>query len=435
MSPRQFGGIPTEPRIVLVGAGSSAFGYNSILDAVNLEALKGCSLVLHDIDESRLDAMASLAGRMNEASGAGLEIEASKDRGEALSGADFVVMSIAVERMRRWRMDWEVPFRHGIKQVIGENGGPGGLFHTLRNVPPVLEICEDMGDLCPGALLINYTNPVSRLCMAVSRYTDIEVVGLCHEVEHQMKRLAPIMGVPKALLEAVSAGLNHFSWFTRLRLADGQDAYPLLAEGLKRMEPSFQPLSRAMYEKFGLYPSTDDNHLGEYLAYAWDVCPEPDRGLNWIESCEREGQKSWERINRLIEGEEPLDVVGRLSGERAMPVIAGMISDSHHLELQVNLPNHGQVSNLLEGSVVETPAIVDRGGVHPIQVGDLPYGLAALCNIQILVQSLSVEAAVQGDRWLALQALLADPVVQDEASAERAFEELMDVHADLLPQF
>jgi alpha-galactosidase len=127
-------------RVVLVGAGSAVFGYNSVLDAVNLPGLKGLNLVLHDVDERRIHVMADLAEKMNEEAGADLELEETTDGREALEGADFVVLSIAVDRMRRWRLDWEIPFKHGIKQVIGENGGPGGLFHTMRMVPPVLDI-------------------------------------------------------------------------------------------------------------------------------------------------------------------------------------------------------------------------------------------------------------------------------------------------------
>lgn len=424
-----------DPRIVLIGAGSSEFGYNSVLDAANLEALRGCNLVLHDIDAERLETMGSLAKKMVEETGSKIELEWTVDREEALTDADFVVLSIAVDRMNRWRMDLEIPFRHGIKQVIGENGGPGGLFHTLRNVPPILEICADMEDLCPDAILFNYTNPVPRLCLAVDRYTDISVVGLCHEVEHQIGRLAEVMGVPASLLDGVSAGLNHFSWFLELRLTNSEDAYPMLDEALKKWDPSFQPLCRAMYGKFGLYPSTDDNHLGEYLAYAWEACPEESRGLNWIDRMEKAGIEKWDHINRLIEGEESLDVRGRLSGERVMHIISGIVSNSRHLEYQVNLPNEGQVSNLIEGAIVESPAVVDGSGVHPVHVGPMPDGLAALCNIQILVQELAVEAAVNSDSKLALQAMLADPVVRDLQAARAAFEELMEAHSDLLPQF
>jgi alpha-galactosidase len=249
-----------------------------------------------------------------------------------------------------------------------------------------------------------------------------------------MRRLAPIIGVPTQLLDATSIGLNHFSWFKELRLKNGDDAYPLLDKGL-RSAKGFQPLCRALYKRFGLYPSTDDNHAGEYLAYAWEACPPRDRGFNWIDRMEVEGQRAWERINRLIEEKEKLDIKDKLSGEGAMRIIEGIINNSGHTELQINLPNKGQAQNLLPDAIVETPAIINRSGVHPIHVGELPPGLAAICNIQILIQGLAVEAAVFGDRKKAMQAMLADPVVQDSVAAEMAFKELFDTHRDLLPQF
>lgn len=421
-------------KIVLVGAGSSVFGYNSVLDAVNIPALHGSELMLHDIDEQRLKAMTGLADRMNLEAEADLKITQTINQPEALADADYVLMSIEVDRMNRWRMDWEIPFKHGIKQVIGENGGPGGLFHTWRNIPPVLDIAKTMEEVCPDAWLLNYTNPVPRLCMAIERYTDIKTVGLCHEVEHQLQRLAPMMGIPTAILDAVSCGLNHFSWYKELRLKDGTDAYPMLDEALKKAK-GFQPLCRAMYRQFGLYPSTDDNHLGEYLAYSWDVTPDKARGLNWINRCDEEGQANWERINRLIIGEEPLNIKGKLSGERAMHIIAGLVSNTNHLELQVNLPNDGQIPNLIQDAIVETPAIINKGGIRPIQVGEMPEGLAALCNIQIMVQNLVVESGVSGDLEKGKQALLVDPVVNDQEKALAAFDELLKVHNDLLPQF
>jgi len=421
-------------KIVLVGAGSSVFGYNSVLDAVNIPALHGSELMLHDIDEQRLKAMTGLADRMNLEAEADLKITQTINQPEALADADYVLMSIEVDRMNRWRMDWEIPFKHGIKQVIGENGGPGGLFHTWRNIPPVLDIAKTMEEVCPDAWLLNYTNPVPRLCMAIERYTDIKTVGLCHEVEHQLQRLAPMMGIPTAILDAVSCGLNHFSWYKELRLKDGTDAYPMLDEALKKAK-GFQPLCRAMYRQFGLYPSTDDNHLGEYLAYSWDVTPDEARGFNWINRCDEEGQANWERINRLITGEEPLNIKGKLSGERAMHIIAGLVSNTNHLELQVNLPNDGQIPNLIQDAIVETPAIINKGGIRPIQVGEMPEGLAALCNIQIMVQNLVVESGVSGDLEKGKQSLLVDPVVNDQEKALAAFDELLKVHSDLLPQF
>ena len=421
-------------KITLVGAGSSVFGYNSVLDAVNIPALRGTELVLHDIDDERLDTMAGLAERMNTEMGDPLTVSSTLDQGDALDDADYVLMAIEVDRMNRWRQDWQIPFDNGIKQVIGENGGPGGLFHTWRNLPPVLDIAYKMEDVCPDAWLLNYTNPVPRLCLAVSRYTSIKSVGLCHEVEHQLQRLAPLMGIPESLIDVVSAGLNHFSWYKELKLTDGTDAYPMLDDALKNQK-SFQPLCRAMYHQFGLYPSTDDNHMGEYLAHAWSATPERDRGFNWIDRMETEGNKTWLRTKSIIEGKTPLDIKGKRSGERAMHIIAGMMTNSNHTELQVNLPNKGQISNLITDAIVETPAVITKGRIQPIDVGDMPEGLAALLNIQIMVQSVAVEAGVSGNMEKAKQALLVDPVVEDNDSALKSFDELMKLHADLLPQF
>ena len=269
-------------KIVLVGAGSNVFGYNNVLDAVNIPALKGFELMLHDIDQRRLNTINNLAEKMNKSTEANLVINNSIEPNQALAEADFVITSIELERMKRWKLDWEIPFKHGIKQVIGENGGPGGMFHTWRNIPPILNLVKIMENVCPDAWLLNYTNPVSRLCLAIDRYTDIKTVGLCHEVENQLKRLANLMNIPTALFDVVSFGLNHFSWYKEFQLKDGTDAYPMLDKALKTAK-GFQPLCKAMYRQFGLYPSTDDNHLGESLAYAWEITPEKDRGMTWLQ--------------------------------------------------------------------------------------------------------------------------------------------------------
>jgi len=420
-------------RIVLIGMGNAAFGYASLLDAVNLPGLKGSNIVLHDTDERNLRSMTMLARLMNDESGAGLDLEETMNREEALEGADFVVLNIAVDRIRRWRLDWEIPFKHGIKQVIGENGGPGGVFHTLRMVPPVLDVCREMELLCPDALLLNYVEPVSRICLAINRYTRVNAAGLSSDAEREMKLLAPFIGVPTQLLDATSAGVNRFSWFKELKLMDGEDAYPLLERGLRDAK-GFQPLCRALYKRFGLYPSTSDNHVGEYFAYAWKACSPSARGSRWIDGVEAEERAGRGRIDRLLNGKEKL-TIGEPSGEAAMRIIEGVVTNSGHKEPQLNLSNQGQIPNLLKETIVETPANIDHDGIHPINVGGLPDGIAAICNVQLLLQKIVVDAAVSGDKNKALRAVLADPVVEDNVAAERAFNELFETHRDLLPQF
>jgi len=429
----------SETKIVLIGAGSSSFGLFSLCDAVNTPALRGSTLMLVDIDAKKLRVMKKLADLMNRKTGAGLKIEHTVDRKEALPGAEFIVMSIEVDRMNRWRMDWEIPFKHGIRQVIGENGGPGGLAHTLRNVPIIMEICRDIEDLCPDALLINYTNPLSRVCLAISRHSRVKVVGLCHELNHQLHQLSEILEVNPDELDAMSAGLNHFAWILDLHFkSTGEDAYPLLREKLRSYNPSFQPLCRELFNKFGLYPCTDDNHAGEYVPYAWDKCPEQSRGFNWINACEHFGKWTLGYVDDIIAGKVPVEEaleVSRREGERAFRIIEAMVGNRNQIELAVNIPNEGQISNLHQGAIVEVPAVVSSSGVHGIHVGALPKGIANLCNTQIGVQELVVEAAITGDRNKALQALLVDPVVQNLDAAERTLDELLRAHAPYLPQF
>ena len=194
---------------------------------------------------------------------AGLKLNQKKGLREALEGADFVIVDLRIDKYNRWRKDWSIPYSIGIKQVIGENGGPGGLFNTLRIIPPILDLAHTMEEVCPKALMLNFTTPVPRICLAVSSFTDVKVVGVCNEIDHKIRSLAKIMGVPTQILTSTSAGINYFSFFKELKFKDGSNAYPSLEEGLRKAK-GFQPLSKAIYKKFGLFPSTSDNHLGVY---------------------------------------------------------------------------------------------------------------------------------------------------------------------------
>ena len=421
-------------KIVLIGAGSASFGLGTIGDIINTPGLSGSTVALVDINSEALETIAGLAGKMNKAAGSGLTIEHTTDRTRALPDAEFVIVSIAVRREELWKLDFQVPLKHGIKQVMGENGGPGGLFHSMRNIPILLDICRDVERLCPNALVLSFTNPVPRLCMAVNRYTDVNIVGLCHGIGGELDRLSRVMGVDCANLDAKAAGLNHFTWILDLRFADtGEDAYPLLVERLKDCDPDFEPLSRKMFDTFGCYPSPGDGHIGEYLPYAHEYCGF--KGYDF-EGGARYREQMWERIGKLVTGEEPItELLNRRSGERAIDIIAGVLSDSNHLELAVNIPNDGYIPNLPQDAIVEAPAIISSMGVRGFPIGPLPDGIAALCSAQVGVQSLVVEAGVTGSRDIALQALLADPVVHSVEAAEKTLDELLALEADYLPQF
>jgi alpha-galactosidase len=437
-------------KVVLIGAASASFGPAMIADAVLTPELSGSTLCLVDIDRERLEVMAAFARRLNEVTAAGLRIEHTPERKEALPGAEFVITSIAIKRDELWKLDFQIPLKHGIKQVLGENGGPGGLSHALRNIPVILDIAKDVERLAPNALLLNFTNPESRICLALSRYTSLRFVGLCHGIGMGYDSIGTITGIPPEDLVGIAAGLNHFSWFLSIRRrSTGEDVYPLLRAADATYDRSYYPLTRKLFRLHGLYPHPSDDHIGEYLPYAWEFC-----GLEGydFERADRWRARAWEQISSVARGEMPVAAPQegwasgeerllqerwqlRRSGEFAFPIIAAALANRRDFIEAVNIPNNGLIPNLPSWAVVEVPAVAGPDGVQGVQVGALPAGVAALLNTQAHVQDLVVEAAVHGSRQLALQALLADPVVHSAEAAERTLDELLSVHSPYLPQF
>lgn len=432
-------------KVVMIGAASASFGPAMIADAILTPEMRGSTLILVDLDADRLRVMTEYARRLNAAADAGLDIESETDRKRALPGAEFVITSVAVKRDDLWRLDFQIPIKHGIKQVLGENGGPGGLSHALRNIPIVLEIAADIEKICPNALLMNFSNPESRIGLALSRYTGLRFVGLCHGIGMGYNAIARLTGIPADDLEGVAAGLNHFTWFLSLRRkSTKEDVYPAIWAADATHDAKFHPLTRYLLRLHGFWPNCSDDHLGEYLAYAHEFC-----GLEGydFERAAEHRRSAWERISRIVAGTDPAPVpsdrlatgssaptLGR-SGELAFPIIVSAVENRHQMIEAVNIRNDGLIPNLPEWAIVEVPAVVGADGVKGVRVGPLPAGISALLNTQAHVQDLVVEAAVHGSRRLALQALLADPVVQSVEAAEKTLDELLAVHAAYLPRF
>jgi alpha-galactosidase len=401
-----------------------------ITDTLLTPELHGGALWLVDLDRPRLDLVTAYARRLNDELGANMQIHQTTDRLEALPDADFVITAIAVRRNELWELDFQIPLKHGLKQVLGENGGPGGLSHALRNIPLILNIARDMERLCPKALLMNFSNPESRICLALSRYTDIKFVGLCHGIGMGLDSIGRITGIDVEDLAGTAAGLNHFAWFLDIRrISTNEDVYPLLRAREPDHDPEDIPLSRRLFHEFGLLPHPSDDHIGEYLAYAWEYC-----GLEGYDFRRAEARRAqrWVQVEqKAAGGGEPV----KKSGEFATPIMAGMVKGDNPLIPAVNIRNDGLIDNLPSWAVVEVPAVAAPDGLRGVKIGKLPNGIAALCNTQLGVQDLVVDAAVHGSRQLALQALLADPVVNSMAAAEKTLDELLSVHAPYLPQF
>lgn len=433
-----------QTKIVLVGAGSTSFGVSTVADFFQQrEQFLGSTLVLCDVNEAKLERVRRLAQRMNAATGRPFCIEAVTDFQHALDGAGFVFVSIEVDRLERWKLDWEIPFRYGIKHVLGENGGPGGLSHALRTVPLVLGIARAMEHSAPDAYLINYVNPLSRVCLGVTRYTKIKTIGMCHQINKGFSLVGQVLGLtppthehfPEAELasqlktkfDLKQAGLNHVTWIQDIRdKATGRDLYPEFRARLEKMDASWEPLSRRLYKAFGLFPATGDGHVGEYFSYASETSAL--QGYDF-EGRAHESIALDARVEQGAQEGAPLDeFLHHESGERGIDVVAALLNNLNRYELNVNVVNNGALPGLPDWAIVEVPAVVSGAGVLPLHMPALPDGITAVLNQQVAIQDRVVEAAVHGDRQAALQALLLDPLVSSYESAEKMLDELLATH-------
>ncbi len=427
-------------KIVIIGAGSASFGPAILGDlALHAGLIGETEIWLVDTNAESLDTMARFATRLFGEAGLKFAVHQTVDRTAALPGANFVIVSIAVDRLETWKLDWQIPLRHGVRHVLGENGGPGGLSHALRNIPLLLGIAHDVERLAPSALILNFTNPLSRLCLALHRHSRVRFTGLCHQLGEGYRLVNQVLGLAdgsdqhaiEQRLHLVAAGLNHFSFILDMRdRQTGADLYPLFRQRLAAMPASFEPMSRRLYDTFGLFCATGDGHAGEYVGYAADTMALT--GYDFDARAEHSSNQ-WHWVRSVADGQASPTL--KASGERAAPIIAAIVRDLNQHELSANIPNRGCIENMSPDAIVELPATVNATGVHGVHVGALPRGLAAMLNQQVEIQELVVEAAVHGDRKAALQALLIDPTVRSYMQADHMLDDLLKAHAAHLPQF
>ncbi len=413
-------------KIVFIGAGSMSFGLNMFKDVFSSKELSGSTLTLVGRSPERLARTAHLARLMNEKSGAGLKIEHTTDRRAALDGAEFVVNSIAIERNRLWKLDFEIPKKYGIRHTLGENGGPGGLFFTLRTLPVIFDFVRDMEELCPNALFINFSNPESRIICALGKYSRTRAIGLCHGIFMSRNDVAEIMGLPAEDVDVWGAGLNHFQWLLQIKHREtGRDLYPLLRDKETDYDPSFLPLTRRMFHAFGRWPTCSDDHMGEYVAYGWEA---GERGYDF--AADERWRVEYEKLmDSVLSGAQPMPKDWlEPSGERGVAVISAILHNKKRFIESGIVYNRGAIPNLPSDLAVEVPVFADASGIHPISLGPLPDPIAKLLSIQASVQQLAVEAAVHASKETALQALLIDPVVNSTDAAVKLLDELWELN-------
>lgn len=447
-------------KIVLVGAGSREFGPATIRDILLSDPLcqRDLEVVLMDSSAESLPPMLRYAEAVSERLGRRCRITCTTDLNVAVVGADFVVTAIEIRRYFYWAQDFHVPRKHGFRQIYGENGGPGGLFHALRNMGPMIEVARAMEEQCPEAWLLNYTNPLTKLCEALTRLTSIRTVGLCHGVFQGMEQVARMLGMPVEELDIAASGLNHCTWFQVIRSREtGKDLYPRLRERERQADWLAEwdeiALSRMLLRVYGLYPSPGTNHVGEYIRWAEEFLAssalqffyDPADGSPW----ETGEVPSWiynlheNAVDRPLFGRDgdaadadSLDVSGRLapSGELAVPLMEGVFCGERRLLAAVNVPNRGAVPGLPDDSVVEVPAIADASGLQAREMPRLPEGILALLRTQTSIHALLVRSYELCSRKELLRALLLDPTTQSYRSAVHLVNEMCRLQAAVLPR-
>jgi alpha-galactosidase len=412
-------------KIVFLGATSMSFGLSMLRDIFSSDELRGSTLTLVGRNPKTLAKMAELARLLNNKTGAGLLIEQTTDRRAAFDGAEFVVNATAIDRNRLWKLDFDVPRKYGIRHTLGENGGPGGLFFTLRTLPLVFDFVREMQELCPKALFINFSNPESRIILALGKYSPIRALGLCHGIFMGQGDVARIIGLPYEQVDVWGAGINHFQCLMQIRhRATGEDLYPLLRTKERDYDPSFAPLTRRLFRAFGYWMTCSDEHFGEYLAYGWEG---GEKGYDFA-GDERGRAEFGNALDHVLVGAPlPPDWLTP-SGERGAAAIGGIIHNKKRVLESGIVFNRGVVPNLPPDAAVEVPVMADAAGIHPISLGPLPDPIAKLLNMQVSVQQLAVEAAVHASKEIALQALLIDPVVNSASAAVKLLDELWDVN-------
>ncbi|MGE5643912.1 MAG: hypothetical protein ACM3Y8_12960 [Byssovorax cruenta] len=457
-------------KITVIGAGSASFGENTLSAIVRSKKLRGSTLALVDRNAESLNIVSRLANRLNREWDSQFTITAHTDHRDALRDSQFVVNAIEVgARENLWKMDFDIPIKYGVRQPYAENGGPGGFAHAARNIGPIMQIAHVMEQACPDAWFVNFTNPMIRICDAVNRHSTIKAVGLCHQIyagyamvgvalakdlgievpqgltgmhaavdQHPFQHRVREQVVP--LLDVRAAGLNHFTWILSIHdRRTGEDLYPLFRKRFFELDRSFEPLTRDVFSAFGLFPVPGDTHLCEYLPWLSDSQTKPwdkynIRLYDWdLMAAVRDYEL--DRLNEMANGGQTIDHLLDTDSEGALEMIENQVCATTHYHLAANLPNAGQISNLLQGATVETPVLVDGAGIHPVHVGALPEPVAELCRRETVVAQLGVDAAVEGNREKALQCLLLDPVITDIETGKKILDDYLTSYKEYLPQF
>ncbi len=435
-------------KIAFIGAGSFGFTRTLVRDILTFPAFRDCHIALMDIDDRRLQYIERAVKKIVAAGGYPAKVTATKSRAEALEGADGVLVTILAGGVQVWRHDVEIPKKYGVDINVGDTRGPSGIFRALRTIPVMMGILKDVERYCPGAVMLNYTNPMAMLCRAMQESSSVSVTGLCHSVQGTADMLARWIGAPMDEVTYLCAGINHQAFYLEYKWK-GRDAYPLIRQAIETRPEIYneEQVRNEMYLNLDYYVTESSGHNSEYNAW---FRKRPDliekycaKGTGWNPGAYGyilgEYLKQEENWAKDIEAwlAEPKVELER-GHEYAAYIFNAVFGDNAMFEFNGNVRNFGLVDNLPAGACVEVPVLASKRGLSPMHVGPLPEHLAILVNTSSRCEELAVAAALEGDPRKVFHAICMDPLtsaVLSLAEIKAMTDEMLAKNKDYLPQF
>jgi len=438
-------------KFVIIGSGSQ-FTEFFLQEFFKFEDIKGSTLVFVDRKPKRLEQEIKLAKNLNKSVDWDVKIEGYNDRKEALEGADFIYCFIAVNQKETWKKEFEIANKHGIYPLEAYTAGPPSLGMSIRHIPPMLDICKDIEEICPNAWLILDNNPLAKLMSAVLRYTKVKSIGYCNGHELLEMAIEQILDmtdrdssaleadpverefmVPAGNIKMTLAGINHCQWIMDIHSTEtDEDLYTILNEKIDNPAniPDGYRFSAAMTKVFGLFPSPADNHVADYI---WGVDREVQKkyGLEPYPVDQWFGNRDENAWKKLCDNVKDLEaakdfIKQRRTGWRNLQIARLLMSDEKKYFPAINLINNGAINNLSNNILVEVPALIGKGEITSINVGELPEQIITICGLHGHITNLIADAAVLGSKEKALQALILDPFVPNMITATKILEDILE---------
>ena len=438
-------------KVAVIGAGSVGFTKTLISDLLKVPEFAAVEFALTDINAHNLDMIRQIIEKIVAVNNLPAKVTATTDRRAAISGARYIMSCVRVGGLEAFATDVNIPLKYGVDQCVGDTICAGGILYGQRNIPVILDFCKDIRELAePGALFLNYANPMAMNTWAALQYGRVNTVGLCHGVQHCAHQISQVLGVEDSELDYICSGINHQTWYIDIK-AKGRkiEADELLAAFEKHPVYSRQEKVRIdVLKRFGVYSTESNGHLSEYLPWYRKRPEEIGRWIDmsdWIHG-ETGGYLRWSTERRnwfetdfpkfLEQAGKPLAEHKRTQ-EHASYIIeareTGRVYRGHF-----NVRNNDIIRNLPADAIIESPGFVDRFGINMVEGIELPLACAATCSVSVSVQRMSVEAAIKGDIDLLKLAVLHDPLVGAICTPDEVWQmvdEMVVAQAQWLPQY